>query len=72
MFISIYNKPGKWAGIVSTARVTHATPACAFAHTPARAWEYDVAANITMPDSCEDIAHQLIYDPLNQDIRVKS
>lgn len=32
---------GKATGIVSTARITHATPAACYAHTPDRDWESD-------------------------------
>ena len=52
---------GKATGIVSTARLTHATPAAAYANSPDRNWENDSA----MPASarvngCIDIATQLI------------
>ncbi|ESO83615.1 hypothetical protein LOTGIDRAFT_236474 [Lottia gigantea] len=49
---------GKSTGIVTTARVTHATPAAAYAHSADRDWENDVNAN----GSCKDIARQLIED----------
>ncbi|MDZ7812658.1 MAG: alkaline phosphatase [Ideonella sp.] len=49
---------GKATGIVSTARITHATPAANYAHTPMRDWESDA----NLPAGCEvkDIARQLI------------
>ena len=53
---------GKATGVVSTARITHATPAATYAHTAVRDWEAD--SNI--PASCgttgvvKDIARQLI------------
>lgn len=55
---------GKAIGIVSTARITHATPAAVFAHVPERGWEYDAA----IPDAerakgCQDIARQLVDFP---------
>ncbi|HEY7215637.1 MAG TPA: alkaline phosphatase, partial [Thermoanaerobaculia bacterium] len=34
-------KRGMWTGVVSTARVTHATPGACYAHTPNRDWESD-------------------------------
>ena len=48
-------------GIVSTARITHATPAATYAHSVERDWEGDS----DMPESalqqgCQDIAKQLI------------
>ncbi|MFD2232139.1 alkaline phosphatase [Alkalimarinus sediminis] len=52
---------GKSTGVVSTARITHATPAAAYAKSADRNWE-DVS---DMPDDavdagCEDIASQLV------------
>lgn len=53
---------GKATGVVSTARITHATPAATYSHTAVRDWEAD--SNI--PASCgttgvvKDIARQLI------------
>ncbi|XP_071824677.1 alkaline phosphatase-like isoform X2 [Apostichopus japonicus] len=51
---------GKATGIVTTTRVTHATPAATYAHSPDRTWE----TNRPMPlsekrDGCQDIATQL-------------
>ena len=52
---------GKSTGVVSTARLTHATPAAAYAQSPERNWE-DIS---DMPAEeaalgCEDIASQLV------------
>jgi alkaline phosphatase len=49
---------GLSTGIVSTARITHATPASNYAHTPNRDWEYagQLPATATLPD----IAAQLV------------
>ncbi len=61
---------GKWTGIVTTTRITHATPACAYAHSPHRGWEDDGA----IPESvtkCHDIAYQLIHGDGNEKIRVR-
>ncbi len=43
---------GLSTGIVSTARITHATPASNYAHTPNRNWEYagQLPATATLPD----------------------
>ncbi len=54
----------KSTGIVTTARLTHATPAATYAHSPERNWEGDSE----MPDKakaggCKDIAVQLIEFP---------
>ena len=53
---------GKSVGIVTTARLTHATPATVFARTPERDWESDRY----LPESdralgCRDIAYQLTH-----------
>lgn len=52
---------GRDIGIVTTARITHATPAPLYAHSPERDWESDrymTAADITA--GCRDIARQLV------------
>ncbi len=54
-------REGMAVGIVSTARLTHATPASVYAHVPDRDWEADAA----IPEGqrgkgCLDIARQLI------------
>lgn len=49
------------AGIVTTTRVTHATPAAAFVHSPDRNWEND--AQVPAPArkaGCTDIARQFV------------
>ncbi|XP_061394797.1 membrane-bound alkaline phosphatase-like [Musca vetustissima] len=63
---------GKWAGLVTTARVTHASPAGVYAHTANRAWEYDEAI---IEDGCSpeinvDIARQLVEWPVGKELRV--
>ncbi|MCH6258575.1 alkaline phosphatase [Puniceicoccaceae bacterium K14] len=52
---------GKSTGVVSTARITHATPASCYAHSPERNWE----VNSVLPESSpvKDIAAQLIDFP---------
>lgn len=56
---------GYATGIVSTARITHATPAATYAHVPNRDWE----ADSMLPDAaasagCRDIAAQLVaFEP---------
>ncbi|MEZ8080634.1 alkaline phosphatase [Enterovibrio norvegicus] len=52
---------GKAVGVVSTARITHATPATAYAHSPDRNWENDSKIpNIAKEQGCKDIASQLV------------
>lgn len=56
--LEIAETTGKSTGVVSTARITHATPAANFAHTPERNWEVDS----NQPAGCAvpDIARQLL------------
>jgi alkaline phosphatase len=52
---------GLSTGVVTTTRITHATPGGTYAHTPSRDWESDVT---TPPEAqeqgCRDIARQLV------------
>lgn len=62
---------GLATGIVTTARVTHATPAAAYAHVPERRWESDA----DLPDAarragCLDIARQLVERPPGDGLEV--
>jgi len=50
---------GKEVGVVSTARITHATPGAIYSHCPMRDWEADVNLP-TDSAGCIDIATQLI------------
>ncbi|CAG2238771.1 E3.1.3.1 [Mytilus edulis] len=52
---------GKSTGIVTSTRVTHATPAAAYAHAPQREWESDIKLPANHGE-CKDIAYQLIVD----------
>lgn len=48
-------------GVVSTARITHATPAATYAHVPNRDWENDAELPPAAVEAgCRDIARQLI------------
>jgi len=60
-WLRLADDAGMASGIISTARLTHATPAAMYAHVPNRGWESDgdlppeaVAAG------CRDIAQQLL------------
>lgn len=55
-------------GVISTARVTHATPAATYAHTSHRDWEAD--ANLPETTKIKDIALQLLENPLGNGIEV--
>ncbi|MFN4184864.1 MAG: alkaline phosphatase [Hyphomonas sp.] len=56
----IAQRAGLATGLVSTARITHATPASAFAKVPHRNWEADADMRGASSDTCKDIARQLI------------
>ncbi|XP_002736848.1 alkaline phosphatase-like [Saccoglossus kowalevskii] len=60
-FVEIAADEGRSAGIVTSARITHATPAAAYAHVPERSWERDaqVPGN-ERAAGCTDIASQLV------------
>ncbi|XP_075976859.1 alkaline phosphatase 12 [Anticarsia gemmatalis] len=66
---SLALKAGKSAGIITTMRVTHATPAAMYAHSAERGWECEAK----MPagtEQCKDIARQLIEDFPGKDLQV--
>ena len=56
--VEFFSGLGKQIGVISTARLTHATPAFAYAHSADRNWE----AESYLPEGCgqKDIAVQLI------------
>lgn len=62
---------GMSTGIISTARITHATPAAVFAHAANRSWEADVDLSAAaVASGCVDIASQLIDFPFGDGIDV--
>ena len=62
--------PGRWGGVVTQTRITHATPAAAYAHVANRDWEADIPPGVDGRDLCKDNGYQLVMDENNQDIRV--
>ncbi|WP_417362860.1 alkaline phosphatase [Gallaecimonas pentaromativorans] len=69
--LALAEMAGMSTGVVSTARLTHATPAATYAHSVERNWEADSnmpAAAITA--GCTDIASQLIDFPYGDGIEV--
>ncbi|MBD2858923.1 alkaline phosphatase [Spongiibacter sp. KMU-158] len=57
---------GLSVGIVSTARLTHATPGAVYAHTLERDWENDQAMpELAHQQGCVDIAKQLLSFPFD-------
>ncbi|XP_052860805.1 membrane-bound alkaline phosphatase-like [Anopheles cruzii] len=63
---------GKDAGIVTSTRVTHASPAGMYAHIAFRDWEDDywVKQDGCNPDTVDDIAEQLVYGETAPKLRV--
>ncbi len=57
---------GKSSGIVTTTRITHATPAATYANTASRYWE----SNENTPNECDDIAHQLVHGEIGSRLNV--
>nr|AUH25164.1 alp5 [Chilo suppressalis] len=62
-------KAGKKTGVVTTTRVTHATPSAAYAHSADRKWESDTNLPKHGP-RCEDIASQLVRGTVGSKINV--
>ncbi len=57
----IAKERGAAVGFVTTARVTHATPAALYAHSPERDWEVDrLIPEADWERGCRDMAHQLV------------
>lgn len=56
----IAQRSGLATGLISTARITHATPGSAYAKVPHRNWEADSDMRGASSDTCKDIARQLI------------
>ena len=58
----IAKEQGKSVGVVTTTRLTHATPASVFAHSPERDWESDrYLPEADWALGCRDIAYQLTH-----------
>jgi len=52
---------GMSTGVISTARLTHATPASTYAHVTRRGWESDIdLSDEAKQEGCSDIAAQLL------------
>ena len=59
-------RAGLQVGIVTTTRITHATPAAVFAHSVSRDWESDKDIPVAeRPEGCTDIAAQLVAFPFD-------
>ena len=61
LMADIVEAAGMSTGIVSTARLTHATPAAVYGHAASRGWESDVDVDKTgKAHGCVDLATQLV------------
>jgi alkaline phosphatase len=62
---------GLSTGVVTTARLTHATPAAVYAHAPDRNWEADaLVPEGARKSGCKDIARQLVEFPYGDGVDV--
>src|SRR5690606_1421598 len=62
---------GMATGVVTTTRLTHATPASTLAHSPSRNWENDTQVpEQARAAGCTDIARQMIENPYGTGPRV--
>ncbi|ODM98731.1 Alkaline phosphatase [Orchesella cincta] len=66
---------GKSTGVVTTTRITHASPSGNYAHIANRDWESDTDITSTTdgkvdPNECDDIAEQLILNDPGKNINV--
>lgn len=62
---------GMATGVVTTTRLTHATPASTLAHSPSRNWENDTQVpEQARAAGCTDIARQMIESPYGTGPRV--
>ena len=60
-WLEIADSAGMSSGVVTTTRLTHATPAATYAHVPDRNWENDTdLPPEAVSQGCKDIAQQLM------------
>jgi alkaline phosphatase len=63
-WLHLADAAGMATGIVTTARLTHATPAASWAHSPDRNWENDTDLPASaIAQGCVDIARQMVSTP---------
>lgn len=69
--LELAEKAGMGTGIVTTSRLTHATPAAMYAHVPNRDWEADAdLPDAARAEGCRDIARQFIESPYGDGVDV--
>ncbi|CAG0917713.1 unnamed protein product [Notodromas monacha] len=76
-FLQWFIDDGRNAGLVTTTRITHATPASTYAHSAHREWECDDfrpwpedPPEAVLPENCEDIATQLVNGKTGKGLKV--
>src|SRR5690606_39008909 len=70
-WLRLADDAGMASGIVTTARLTHATPAATYAHSPDRNWESDAQLpEAARAEGCRDIASQLLDFPAERGPKV--
>ncbi|WP_206435804.1 alkaline phosphatase [Tsuneonella rigui] len=69
--LALAQDAGLATGVISTARITHATPAASYAHTPGRDWESDKELPAeAAAQGCKDIARQFIEGEVGPKLQV--
>ena len=69
--LELAESAGLATGVVTTTRVTHATPAATFGHAPDRNWEDDSSLPASArAQGCLDLARQLVEFPFGDGIEV--
>jgi alkaline phosphatase len=71
-FVLVFKDAGKSTGVVTTTRITHASPSGTYAHIANRDWENDAEIQNSGqdPDICDDIAEQLVNRIPGKNIKV--
>ncbi|WP_101924735.1 MULTISPECIES: alkaline phosphatase [Luteimonas] len=70
-WLQLATDAGLATGVVTTARLTHATPAATYAHSPDRNWENDAdLPEAARAAGCRDIAQQILDFPAGKGPRV--
>jgi alkaline phosphatase len=72
VIVLVLKDAGKSTGVVTTTRITHASPSGTYAHIANRDWENDaeVRKSGQDPDICDDIAEQLVNSLPGKNIKV--
>lgn len=69
-----FKDAGKSTGVVTTTRITHASPSGTYAHIANRDWENDAEIQYSgeNPEICDDIAEQLVNGLPGKNIKVSN